>query len=100
MFISAQEYDVLKVPIQQTFTGCKENSNATLFVRQRDTGVFLLTVKKKYTQVRCNLTGRVIKKRKWNEQTKAAAKELLAQHKVSKTGWYVLLFFLFASFFP
>ncbi|GEM_PF-6460598 len=92
MFINVQEYDVLQTPINQIFEGCKEISKATLYVMQRDTSFLFIPVKKKYAEVRCDLTGKKIQKRKWNEQTKTAAKELLAQHKVSKTGWYILLF--------
>ena len=97
MFISTKEYDVLQQPITQIFKGCKDNSNATLFVMQRDTGFLFIPIEKKYAEVRCNLTGKKIPKRKWNEQTKKAAKDLLAQHKVSKTGWYILLFILFIT---
>ncbi len=91
MFVSVQEYSVLETPIHQIFNVCKEGS-ATLFVRQRDVRFFFLPVRKKYAEVRCNLTGKKIRKRKWNAQTKSAAKELLAQHKVSKTGLYILYF--------
>lgn len=98
MLINVQEYSVLEAPIHQSFDGCKENSSATLYVMQRDTGFLLLTVRKKYTEVRCNLTGRKIRKRKWNDQTKATAKELLTQHKISKTGWYIFLFLVLSVF--
>ena len=94
MFINVQEYSVLEKLISQTFDRCKENSKATLYVMQRDTGFLFIPVKKKYAEVRCNLTGRKIPKRKWDAQTKSAAKELLAQHKVSKTGLYILYFLL------
>jgi len=97
MIISTKEYDVLQQPIDQIFKGCKDNSNATLFVMQRDTRFLFIPIKKKYTEVRCNLTGKKIPKRKWNEQTKKAAKDLLAQHKVSKTGWYILMLILFIT---
>ena len=97
MFISTQEYDVLQQPITQKFDKCKDNSDATLYVMQRDTGFLFIPIKKKYAEVRCNLTGKKIPKRKWNEQTKTAAKDLLAQHKISKTGWYILLFILFLT---
>jgi len=90
MFITRSEYDVLKKPINQTFKSCKENSSATLYVRQRDVQSFI-TIEKKYAQVRCDLTGKIIKKRKWNEETKAAAVALLATHKTSKKGWYILM---------
>ncbi len=94
MFISSSEYDVLETPINQTFERCKEG-NATLYVMQRDSGfLFLLTLRKKYAEVRCNLTGKKIPKRKWNDQTKATATALLAQHKISKTGWCILYFLL------
>jgi len=97
MFVSVQEYNVLETPIHQSFDGCKENSKATLYVMQRDTSFLFIPVKKKYVEVRCDLTGKKIGKRKWNAQTKTAAKELLAQHKVSKTGWYILLFLLLST---
>ena len=102
MFVNVQEYAVLEKSINQNFDGCKENSNATLYVMQRDVRFLFMPVKKKYAEVRCNLTGKKIPKRKWNDQTKTAAKDLLAQHKISKTGWYILLFLLFAilSWFP
>jgi len=90
MYAGSSEYDVLSIPINQTFKSCKENSNATLYVKQRDTGMlFLITLSRKYAQVRCNLTGKIIKKSKWNDETKAAAVSLLAEHKISKTGWYI-----------
>jgi len=97
MFINVQEYDVLQKPINQSFNGCKENSKATLYVMQRDTGFLFIPVKKKYVEVRCDLTGKKIGKRKWNDQTKTAAKDLLAQHKVSKIGWYILLFLVLST---
>ncbi len=97
MFINVREYDVLQKPINQSFDGCKDNSKATLYVMQRDTGFLFIPIKKKYAEVRCDLTGRKIRKRKWNAQTKTAAKDLLAQHKVSKTGWYILLLILFGT---
>jgi len=97
MFISVQEYDVLQKPITQTFDGCKDKSKATLYVTQRDTGFLFIPVKKKYAEVRCDITGKKNRKRKWNEQTKTAAKDLLAQHKVSKTGWYILLFLVLST---
>ncbi len=94
MFINVEEYDVLQSPIAQSFEGCEGQSKATLFVRQRDTSVLFLKLKKKHAQVRCDLTGKVIKKSLWDAQTKAASIDLLAQHKVSKTGWYVMLLLL------
>ncbi len=62
MFISTKEYDALQQPITQTFKGCKDNSNATLFVMQRDTEFLFIPIKKKYAEVRCNLTGKKIPK--------------------------------------
>jgi hypothetical protein len=97
MLINVREYSVLEAPINQSFDGCKENSKATLYVMQRDTGFMFIPVKKKYAEVRCDLTGKKIRKRKWNDQTKTAVKDLLAQHKVSKTGWYILLFLLLST---
>jgi len=90
MFITKSEYDVLKTSINQTFNDCKENSTATLYVKQKDVTSFI-TIEKKYAEVRCDLTGKIIKKRKWNNETKAAAISLLAQHKISKKGWYILM---------
>jgi len=97
MLINIQEYSVLEAPINQIFDGCKEKSKATLYVMQRDVKFFFMPVRKKYAEVRCNLTGKKIPKRKWNAQTKTAAKDLLAQHKISKIGLYILYFLLLST---
>jgi hypothetical protein len=51
MLINVREYSVLEAPINQSFDGCKENSKATLYVMQRDTGFMFIPVKKKYAEV-------------------------------------------------
>lgn len=96
MFIRSEEYDVLSKSIEQTFNDCDPTSGATLFVKQRDVRLLFLKLSKKFAQVRCNSTGRVLKQRHWNEQTKIDAENLLAQHKVSKAGWYIIGFILVA----
>lgn len=96
MFIRTEEYDVLQKSIGQTFNVCDATSGATLFVKQRDVRILFLKLSKKFAQVRCNSTGSVLKQRQWNEQTKTDAQNLLAQHNLSKAGWYIIGFILVA----
>lgn len=89
-----REYDVLEKEISQSFDKCK-NSGATLFVRRRD--VFLWIVVKYATKmavIRCNATGKRIRKKHWNEETKAEAEQLLSEHKAPVLGKYIFFTFL------
>jgi len=95
MFISTSEYSVLESQLKQTFDACDETKKATLYVMQRESGFLFLALNKKYVEVRCNLTGRKVKKKFWNDETKEVAKKLLAQHHISKTGMYVMYFIIF-----
>ncbi|WCM43322.1 hypothetical protein MG290_06585 [Flavobacterium sp. CBA20B-1] len=88
--ILIERYDVLEKPIQQQFDKCGD-AGSTLYITRIDVVSFIaVRVAQKKAVVRCNATGKIVAKKHWNQETHREAKELLAQHKTPKLGYYLL----------
>ncbi len=89
-----RQYDVLEKEIKQSFDKCGD-AGATVFVRRRDIYLWVIVnYATKMAVVRCNKTGKRIRKKHWNEETKLEAEQLLSEHKTPVLGKYIFFSFL------
>lgn len=86
-----QQYDVTQKELNQKFDKCTD-AGSTLYVSRLDmVCFFFLRIGNLKFLVKCNETGKVIRKKHWNDETHAVVKQLKEEHKPSRLGCFILI---------